>query len=100
MKKPFVYALSAFAYIVSLVSFVNFIANSSFFPKKDNILMPMAMLSMLVLSAAVMGFLFLSEPLMLYLDGKKKEAVTFFGKTIGFFASFVLLLGISILLFK
>ncbi len=100
MKKSFVYALSAFAYIVSLVSFVNFIVNSSIFPKKDNILMPMAMLCMLVLSASIMGFLFLSEPLMLYIDGKKKEAVTFFGKTIGFFASLVLLLGFSILLFK
>ncbi|MDO8659859.1 MAG: hypothetical protein Q7K54_04660 [Candidatus Parcubacteria bacterium] len=100
MKKPFVYAFSAFAYIISLVSFINFIVNSSIFPKKDNILMPMAMLCLLVLSAAIMGFFFLSEPLMLYIDGKKKEAVTFFGKTVGFFASFALILGVLILLFK
>jgi nitrate reductase NapE component len=33
-----------------------------------------------------MGYLFLSEPLMLYFDGKKQEAVTFFFTTVGTFA--------------
>jgi len=43
----------------------------------------MAMLSLFTLSAAVMGYLFAAEPIMMYLDGKKKEAVNFFFTTVG-----------------
>jgi len=49
----------------------------------------MTMLSLFVLSAAIMGYLFLSEPLQLFLENKKQEAVTFFAKTVGIFACFV-----------
>ncbi len=94
MKKPIVYALTATAYIVLIVSIANF---TSHFNLKESILMPMTAIGVFVLSAAVMGFLFLSEPLTLYLDGQKKEAVLFFGKTVGFFACFVILLSLLVL---
>lgn len=52
----------------------------------------MAALSLLTLSAAVMGYLFLGEPLKLYLDGEKKKAVLFFWKTVLGFAVITMLI--------
>ncbi len=98
MKKPIVYSLVAIVYIVFLVSLVNFV--SSFFEAEpDTILAPMLMLGLLVLSVAVMGFLFLSEPIRLYMEGQKREAFVMFGKIVGFFACFVALLSILVFVF-
>lgn len=60
--------------------------------------MPMTMLGVFVLSAAVMGFLFLSEPLRLFLENQKQEAFIFFAKTVGVFACFVLVFAILVFL--
>jgi len=94
MKKPFLYALAAVLYIVIIVFGINFI--DKFLPE-ETLLIPMAMLSLFVLSAAIMGFLFLSEPLQLFLENRKKEAITFFFQIVGIFACFIILL--TILLF-
>ncbi|PIZ86468.1 hypothetical protein COX94_00090 [Candidatus Nomurabacteria bacterium CG_4_10_14_0_2_um_filter_33_9] len=96
MKKPFLHALTAALYIVFIVSIMSSL--SSFMPKEDNIFMPIVMLSLFVLSAAVMGFLFLSEPLQLFLENQKKEAATFFIKTVGFFACFLIIFLVLIFL--
>lgn len=88
MKKPFLYALVAAVYIVFLVLAVNTL--SPFVPAEDNLAMPIAGLSLFVFSAAWMGFLFLSEPLRLFLENQKREAVTFFLKIVGFFACFLI----------
>jgi hypothetical protein len=97
MKKPFVYALAAAVYIVIIVSLINIIA--SVMPKDDSgSLIPMIMmLSLFVLSAAVMGFIFLSEPFRLYMENRKQEGVAFFVKIVGIFACFVV--GFLVLLF-
>jgi hypothetical protein len=95
-KKPFWYAFVAIAYIVILVT-VMFSAES-WVPEEDNMAMPIAMLGLLVLSVAIMGFLFLSEPLRLFLENQKREAVTFFLKTVGIFACFVFLSAVLIFL--
>ncbi|HEY4517472.1 MAG TPA: hypothetical protein VJI74_01115 [Candidatus Paceibacterota bacterium] len=58
----------------------------------ETILIPIAMLSLFVLSASVMGYLFVVEPVQLYLDGKKKEGITFFLQTVTIFAGATLLL--------
>lgn len=47
---------------------------------------PIAFLALFVLSAAIMGFLFVSQPLRLFLEGNKTEAFAFFSKTVGAFA--------------
>lgn len=82
-------ALFAAAYIVLIVSvissFERFMGQT-----EDTIMAPMVMLSLFVLSAAIMGYLFVYEPLRLYLDGRKEEALPFFGKTVGIFACYVL----------
>lgn len=97
MRKPFVYALAAILYIVIIVLTISSI--TSFLPN-ENILIPMAMLGLFVLSAAVMGFLFLSEPWFLYMENKKSEAVTFFARQLGIFFVFVVLLLILLFILK
>jgi hypothetical protein len=97
MKKPFYFAGTAAAYIVLLVSGINFVG-TIMRNQEDTIFIPMAMLGLFVLSAALMGFLFLSEPLKLFLEGKKQEATYFFLRTVGFFAGFVAVLLILLLI--
>ena len=88
MKKPFYFAGAAAAYIVLIVSGINLVGNTMR-DQEETIFIPMAMLGLFVLSAAIMGFLFLSEPLKLFLEDHKQEAVSFFLKTVGVFAGFV-----------
>ena len=96
MKKPFFYALAVVSYIVIIILCGN--ALSPLIPE-ETILIPMAMLSLFVLSTAIMGFLFLSEPLILYIENKKREAILFFAKTVGFFACFIVIFLILLLIF-
>ena len=88
MKKPFLHALGAALYIVVIV-FITQTVTSLLKSQNETIITPMTMLSLFVLSAAVMGFLFLSEPLYLLMENKKQEAIIFFAKVVGFFACFV-----------
>jgi len=95
MKKPFIYALGAVIYIIAVVSFMTYATAG--LPEKK-FLVPVAMLSLFVLSVAMMGFFFISEPLKLYMDGKKQEAMNFFLKMLGIFASFVVLIFLCLFL--
>lgn len=49
------------------------------------------MLSLLVLSVAVMAYLFLREPVRLYFENKRSEAIAAFLKTTLYFGGFALL---------
>ena len=95
MKKPFIYALLAVLYIMGIGLFFKyvtpFLAEKTFFT-------PIAMLGLLVLSVATMGFLFFSEPIKLYIDNRKQEAVSFFLKMLGVFACFVVLFFVILLI--
>ncbi len=86
MKKPFLFALVAAIYIIFIVQVVNAVTMAL---PRHTIFIPMAVLGLFVLSAAIMGFLFLYEPLNLYMDNRKHEALVLFGKTVGVFACFV-----------
>ncbi|MFA7627988.1 MAG: hypothetical protein WCY37_01015 [Candidatus Dojkabacteria bacterium] len=94
-KKPLYNALAAFLYIVSIVLLMNWAGNNDIL--ETSLLMPIMMLSLFTLSAAVMAYLFLYQPLMLYLEGKKKDAVNLFIKTLLIFA--ILPLSIFLLYF-
>ena len=90
--KPFYNAVLAAGYIVGLVYFIfTFVAQPNTPDSQTSLLVPIAMLSLFVLSAAVMSYLFLYEPLMLYFDNKRQEAVRFFLATIGIFALITLI---------
>lgn len=54
--------------------------------KPDTFFAPIVVLSFLTLSVAVMAFLFFYQPLVLFMEGRKKDAVHFFIKTVSIFA--------------
>ncbi|MEZ0287134.1 MAG: hypothetical protein ACAH35_04860, partial [Candidatus Paceibacterota bacterium] len=74
MKKlSFLYALGTVAYI-SVISTI--LQNGSrIFGEKDTFITPILFLLLFTLSAVTVGGLVLGKPLMLYVDGKKSEAV-------------------------
>ncbi len=84
-KNPFLNALAALAYIV-IVASAMYYGTDHAGPAQDSIFAPIAIISLFTLSAAVMGYLFLSQPLQFYLDDKKKEAVDLFVRTVAVFA--------------
>lgn len=84
-KNPFINALSASVYIVFIVSVMNFVTQP-LRNKPDTFAAPIVFLSILTLSVAVMAFLFFYQPLLLFIDGKKKLAVNLFIKTVAIFA--------------
>lgn len=85
-KNPFYNAALASGYIAGLVyGIFNFVAEPNT-PDKPTLLIPIVMLSLFVLSAATMSYLFLYQPFMLYFEGKKQEALNLFLQTTGVFA--------------
>lgn len=86
-KNPIFNALGAACYIGFVVTLLNFVSKTQS-NKPDTTFALVAFLSLLTLSAVVMSFLFFYQPLLLFIDGKKKEAINLFLKTVGIFAIF------------
>ncbi|MDO8481555.1 MAG: hypothetical protein Q7S75_00555 [bacterium] len=89
-KNPFFNAILASGYIVLVASAIYYSPKSM--DHVDAAIVPIVFLSVFVLSAAVMGTLFFYQPVHMYLDGTKKEAVSLFFKTLGTFAIITALL--------
>lgn len=85
-KQGAVNAFAAFGYILA-VALVLSSLERLMGGREDGFLAPVAFLSLLVLSAAVMASLFFGRPAMLYVDGKKKEALAMLCWTMGTFAA-------------
>jgi membrane protease YdiL (CAAX protease family) len=103
-KKPFTNASAAALYIVIIVLVIDVItkvnSGNSAGTDRGTILIPIAMLGLFVLSAAVMGFLFGFEAFQLYFDNKKKDALSFFMKTVGYFSCYAVLFVIVLILYS
>ncbi|HSX58329.1 MAG TPA: hypothetical protein VLE47_03635 [Candidatus Saccharimonadales bacterium] len=94
-KNPLINALAAAVYVV-LVSTVMFYGMDH--TSTDNtVIVPIAVLSLFSLSAAVMGYLFFYTPFQLYFDQKRKEALNLFLQTVAVFAA--LTFGLFVVLF-
>ena len=90
IQQAFLFALGEGIYI-ALVATLMFLVGKLFGDKPDPaIIAPIAFLLLFVISAAISGALILGKPLMLYLDGKKKEAVQFFGCTLAWLVAFLI----------
>lgn len=66
-------------------------------PDGKSVLVPVGMLMLFVLSAAITGALVLGRPIFMYMDGQKKEALKFFGLTLGWM--FVIILTVFLFMF-
>src|SRR5690242_17804902 len=95
-KNPIINALCALAYITLVGGVMNYLTHTHS-NKPDTMFAPIAALSLLTLSAALMGYFFLFQPVQLYLDGKKKEATTLFVRTILVFAGITAVIFILLL---
>ncbi|MBU1292925.1 hypothetical protein KJ819_02540 [Patescibacteria group bacterium] len=82
---PFINAIAAAVYIGIIVLFMQFI-ESIRHDTPDTILDGIGVLSLFVLSVAVMAFLFFYQPVVRFVDNKRTEAVSYFLKTLGIFA--------------
>lgn len=85
-KNPLLNATAAASYIIFVVSVMTFVT-SPLRNKPDTFFAPITMLFMLTLSVTVMAYLFFYQPLLLFIEGKKKAAVDLFVKTVGAFAA-------------
>ena len=85
-KTPILNALAAAAYIAVVASLM-FYGSQLMGPEhEETVLVPIAFLSLFVLSAATMGYLFFYQPVLMYLEGQKQQAIELFLKTIATFA--------------
>ncbi len=85
---PYLYAALAASYIGGIVLFIRFMESIGG-EGEDGFVVPMAMLSLFTLSAAVMAFLFCYEPIRLLSHSRPNEALAFFLTTTAVFAAFV-----------
>ncbi|MHC1716283.1 MAG: hypothetical protein AB9915_00075 [Candidatus Dojkabacteria bacterium] len=89
-KNPFYNAFAALIYIVLIVLAMNLLSSTEINEGIASFVMPIMIVSLFTLSAAVMGYVFCYQPLRLFLEGKKEEAVKLFVKTVLTFGSVTL----------
>jgi hypothetical protein len=94
---PILNALGAGVYILAVVGIIYTLQSPN---TPDTILAPIFLLSLLTLSAATMAFLFFYQPLKLYFDDHRKEALAYFAKTVGYFALIVIVSFSALLYFR
>ncbi|MEK7505222.1 MAG: hypothetical protein AAB589_02995 [Patescibacteria group bacterium] len=76
------HAILAFLYIALVAGFMSHIETFFDNQKPDTFVAPLFMILLFVLSATIVGTLVLARPILLYLDGRKPEALKFFGFTL------------------
>ncbi len=79
-------ALVALAYIAGVVALITYLEKWFGGRPDPQFLAPFAMLTLLVLSVAVMGLTVFGRSVLWYLDGRRAEAVHLLGATIGWLA--------------
>jgi len=82
-KNPAINALAAIVYIIIVASVMYY--GLKLAGPQNTVAVPIAIISLFTLSAAVMGFVFLFQPAQLYLDGEKKIAADLFIRTLAIF---------------
>lgn len=99
ISQGFLLALSEGIYIFLIASLI-INGEKIFGPQEPGVLPILTFLTLFVFSAAVSGALILGKPVLLYLEGKKKEAVTLFSLILGWMLVFLLVLALIFLLMK
>ncbi len=79
---PLLHAAGAIAYIMAVSWFMMFASDT---PTDPGLFGPALILMLLVLSVATMAILFFLKPILLYVEGKKKESLWFLGLTVAWF---------------
>ena len=100
--KPIWHSLGHSVLVLLYVSLVAFVMGHAekFFGKTDTAWTPVAVLMLLVLSATVTATLVLGRPVLMYMDAKKKEALQFFGYTVGWMFALTVLVFVVMVVSK
>src|SRR5258708_3113376 len=96
-KNPIINALCTSDYIYLVVTFLKFLQDLLII-RSDTFFVPITPLFVVTLSVTVMAFMFFYQPLQLFIEGKKKQALNLFIRTVGIFA--VITTVVVILLFS
>ena len=99
IKLAILNSLGVLIYVFLVSLFMNN-AEKIFGAKDNEFLAPVIFILLFVLSALTTGFLILGKPLMLYLDGAKKEAVKLLFYTGSSIFVILIILGITLFLFR
>jgi hypothetical protein len=91
-RNPILNALAASLYIVVVGLVMFYGPRMAGRANTPSVIVPIAVISLFTLSAAVMGYVFLYQPLQLFLEGDKRSAVSLFLRTVAVFAGITLLL--------
>jgi len=81
IKTALTNAVATAIYIAVVASFL-FYSGQARMGQTPTVLVPIMILTLFVFSAALTGFLVFGTPLMWYLDGKKKDAISLLGYTL------------------
>jgi hypothetical protein len=94
-KQALLNTLLTTGYIILVASFMYF-GSEAKIGRVNSFIAPIAFLMLFVFSAALTGFLIFGKPAQMYVDGKKKEALSLLFNTLGFFSiiTFIFLVAI------
>lgn len=96
IKRGFVFAALTAVYIFGVVLFISNLGK--FMDGGDNLLGGAVFLTLFVVSAATTGSLMLGKPLLMYIDGAKKDAVKLFAANVAWlFAMLVIFFSLALL---
>ena len=96
--RAFIDAIGTVVYIILVASFMFSLQDLA--QKEDTIFVIASALLLFVCSAAITEFLVFGKPVMLYLDGNKKEAVSLLGHTIGILFLITLIIFIFLIMYN
>lgn len=97
VKTSLIDAVSSALYVFTLSLLMS--NNQTIFKGAPEFLIGVAMLLVFVISATIMGYLVLGKPILMYLDGAKKEAVKLFYLTVTWLILIAIIIFISLALF-
>lgn len=97
IKRSFINAAGVFVY-VSGVAWFGFNSQTIFGKQHGSFLMPLFVLLLFVISASVTGLLVLGKPILMYLNGLKREAFILLFATLGWLGVFLVGVVIALLL--
>lgn len=90
LKYSFINAILTAVYVV-LVAFFMYSVSQTPSESEGNVIIPIAILMLLVISVAIVGSLLFGRPIMWYIDGKKKQAIVLLVYTLGIFLAITII---------
>lgn len=97
-RYAFINAIGTALYVTIVALFIYFLGNGAINANKS-VLIPIAMLMLFVFSAAFTGMLVFGRPVMWYLDGKKRAALSLLVYTLGIILIITVLVFLILIVF-